>query len=359
MSKQQFPLMPTHITAEVQENLRILFIAKHANWQGELHPEDGNHALYHREIRGILEDIGLNLTVADNYDALFERPDADFVFPLLNRGGFLNSEMLLPLLCKRHGIPFLGASPILRGLSDDKHLTKLEAQNRKVPTAPWKVFRKGAPIDPDIYPKAERWVIKPNASSASWGVRDATDIRGVTDAINAIHAEDHDALVEPFLLGSDVEVPVITLAGRPHIMPMMLFEQADASHLRTYAEKRDLTDRSHKYRLVHFDDSVLARSIEAMTRELITVFEPFDYGRFEFRVDEISGDIQFLEVNLNCNLWSQKVFGRSAALAGISQHELIETILAESLIRHRLCGDDQMPNNAVLAKDERVFSALG
>jgi D-alanine-D-alanine ligase len=339
MSDPQNTIVPTRISNEARERLRILFVAKHARWQGGLHPTDGNHAVYHCEMRDILEDIGVNLSIADSYEALFEKPEVDFVFPLLNRGGFLNSEMLLPLLCTRHGIPFLGASPILRGLSDDKHLTKLEAHARKVPTAPWQVFRKGAPIDLDLCPKAERWVIKPNASSASWGVRDATDALALADAIDAIHADGHDALVEPFLEGSDVEVPVITVNGRPRIMPMMLFEQADPSHLRTYAEKRDLTDRSHKYRLVHFEDAALSRRIRAMTEALISVFEPFDYGRFEFRVDEVTGDVQFLEVNLNCNLWSQKVFGRSAGLAGMSQHELIETILAESLIRQGLCGE--------------------
>lgn len=340
MKTNRTRIAPTRIPQAARDALRILFVAKHAKWEGDLHPEDGNHAVYHREMRTILDDIGVNLSIADSYDVLFKRPAADFVFPLLNRAGFLNSEMLLPLLCERQGIPYLGASPILRGLSDDKHLTKLEARAHRVPTAQWAVFRKGAPVDPDLYPTAKRWVIKPNASSASWGVRDATDIDGVSDAIAAIHADGHDALVEPFLSGSDVEVPVITIDGCPHIMPMMLFEQADPTHLRTYAEKRDLVDRAQKYSLVHFDDARLSRQIEAMTQALIPIFAPFDYGRFEFRVDEISGDIEFLEVNLNCNLWSQKVFGRSAGLAGISQHELIETILAESLMRHGLCDRD-------------------
>ena len=45
---------------------------------------------------------------------------------------------------------------------------------------------------------------------------------------------------------------------------------------------------------------------------------------------------QMLEVNLNCNLWSQKVYGRSAVLAGLTQEQLIETILCESLARHGL-----------------------
>ena len=43
--------------------------------------------------------------------------------------------------------------------------------------------------------------------------------------------------------GSDIEVPVITVDGAPVIMPMMLFEQADPTHLRSYYEKRDLVER--------------------------------------------------------------------------------------------------------------------
>ena len=347
------PIRPLTIPDEAKKRLRIMFIAKHAKWPGGLHPEDGNHALYHVEVREILEGLGLNLVLADRYEALFEKPDVDFVFPLLNRGGFLNSEMMLPLLCTRHGIPFLGASPILRGMSDDKSLTKLAAAARGIPTAPWAIYRRGAPVeqskcpipsrDGERYqPQADggggehRWVIKPNASSASWGVQDARDWAGVEAAIASIHSEGHDAIVEPFLNGSDVEVPVITIEGRPVIMPMMLFEQADPSHLRTYYEKRDLVDRSQKYRLVEFDDPEWMPIIAEHTRNLVEEFRPFDYGRYEFRLDREGGKVQFLEVNLNANLWSEKVYGRSAKAAGLSQEQLIETILCESLARHGL-----------------------
>jgi len=37
-------------------------------------------------------------------------------------------------------------------------------------------------------------------------------------------------------------------------------------------------------------------------------------------------------------LWSEKVFGRAAKLAGLTQAELIETILADSLRRNGLMG---------------------
>lgn len=317
-------------------DLRVLFIAKHVFWKGGLHHEDGNHAVYHREIREVLEGLGIELSLADNYEALFADPGCDFVFPLLNRGGFLNSEMLLPLLATRLGLPYLGASPILRGLSDDKHLAKLEARARGIPTAPWAIYRRGAPVDPAGCPEGERLVIKPNASSASWGVRDASDWTGATYAIAEIHEEGHDAIVEPFLDGSDVEVPVITCQGAPAIMPMMLFEQADPSHLRTYSEKRDLVEREQKYRLLPFTDARHVKRIADHTRRMAGTFFPFDYGRFEFRLNIETGELNFLEVNLNCNLWSQKVFGKSAELLGWSHADLIETILCESLTRQGL-----------------------
>jgi D-alanine-D-alanine ligase len=331
-------ITPRVIPDEAKKRLRILFVAKHARWEGGLHPEDGNHALYHVETREILKGLGLNLGLADRYDDFFARPDADFVFPLLNRGGFLNSEMLMPLLCARAGIPFLGGSPILRGLADDKHLAKLCASARGIPTAPWAIYRRGAPVDPALCPEGSRLVIKPNASSASWGVQDAFDWTGVEAAVADIHNQGHDAIVEPFLKGSDVEVPVITIDGEPVVMPMMLFEQADPTHLRTYYEKRDLVERGHKYQLVPFDDKEWVPRIAAFTREAAQDYRPFDYGRFEFRLDRDTGTLNFLEVNLQANLWSEKVFGRSAALAGLSQSQLIETILHESLRRWGLLG---------------------
>ena len=42
----------------------------------------------------------------------------------------------------------------------------------------------------------------------------------LAQAIAEVHALDHDAMVEPFLDGSDVEVPVITCRGAPALLPM-------------------------------------------------------------------------------------------------------------------------------------------
>lgn len=326
---------PRGLPLEAKRALRIMLIAKHAKWSGDLHPEDGSHAVYHREMRQTLEDIGLNLTVADDYRVLFERPDVDFVFPLLNRAGFMNSEMLAPLLCNRMGLSYLGASPILRGLSDDKHLTKRAAAARGVPTAPWAVYRRGAPIEEALCPPGSHFVIKPNASSASWGVSDAFDWAGVREAVAGLHEEGHDVIVEPFIQGHDIEISAITIDGEPFILPTQIVEQMNPAQLRTYQEKRNLTS-GQAYEIRPLEDGPKRRIAEERARIVMREFMPFDYGRFEFRLDVATGEVQFLEVNLNCNLWSKKTISMAAQQIGWSHAELIETILTESLERQGL-----------------------
>lgn len=320
------------IPARYRDRIRILFIAKHALSDGSRDAVDGDHAVYHREVRDTLEAMGLNVTAANTGSVLFERPEVDFVFSLLNRTGYLNSEMLVPLLCERLSIPYLGASPIIRGLSDDKHLMKMAARARGVPTAPSSVFRRFAPVEPIGDWSADRYVIKPNASSASWGVSDAGDWAGVKAAIDALHAEGHDALVEPFLTGIDVELPVIG-GDTPQFLPLMRFDH-DPTVLRTYEEKRGF--KQSEARLVAETDPAFIARVEALTAQLLPELWPFDYGRFEFRLNQATGELNFLEVNLQCNLWSKRVIGQSAKLAGMDYPQLLETIIAGSMARRGL-----------------------
>lgn len=331
-------ISPLRIPDEARERIRVLFMAKHALWGGGMHPEDGNHAIYHHEVRTTLEGLGLNLKLADNYQILFEDPGVDFVFPLLNRGGFVNSEMLIPLLCNMHRIPYVGAMPFLRGLGDDKSVSKLVCTHAGVPTAPWFCYRRGAPVLEQDLPPSEkkRWVIKPNASSASWGISDAHDFAGVANAVADIHGQGHDAIVEPYLDGYDVQCAFITIDSKPVALPMLWYEREDTQRLWTYYEKRDLVQNTEKAALKRFDDPELAPKIEEMATKVAREFLPFDYGRIEFRLDLDTGDINFIEINLNCNLWSEKVMAKAAAQAGFSHADLLETILAEAFRRNAL-----------------------
>lgn len=329
---------PVTLPAEVKAGTRVMLLAKHARGDGRPDPVDGNHAIYHRELRDTLEAIGFPLVLADSYEALFARPAADFVIPLLNRGGFQNSEMLAPLLLARLGMPYLGAPPIIRGLSDDKHLMKLVARRHGVSTADWAVYRvaDGAIPEPDFRPN--RFVVKPNASSASWGVSIVESWAEARRCVEQLHAERQDVIVEAWTPRLDVAVPVVGGRG-PWFLPPMAYRPPDLGAFRSYAEKRALVATGDDP-LEPVLDAALNHRLNQATGALMRELWPFDYGRFEFRYDPATDDLSFMEVNLSCNLWSRKTISRSAALVGLGHRALVETIVAHSLVRQGLVRPD-------------------
>lgn len=324
------PRRPLRLTREQASGLTLLFLAKHALSGGVPHPTDGSHAVYHHEMLQALRATGARVIAADSYDILFNPPPVDFVIPLLNRGGFQNSEMLAPLLLARAGIPYLGAAPMLRGLGDDKHLMKLVARARGLATADWRVFRLGGHEEAPL-PDWGRMIVKPNASSASWGVKRCEGRAEALDHIAALQAEGHDAIAEPWTGSRDIAVPVI--GGKtPWILPAFAYDPQGSGGLRSYAEKRNLVTGNDDP-LEAVEDKALVRRLEDATRALLPELWPFDYGRFEYRFEPATGEIWFMEVNLSCNLWSKKTISRSAASIGIGHEALVEHIVAQSMLR--------------------------
>ena len=329
------------IPAADKARLKVMFLAKHALTKGEPDPADGNHAVYHHEMRTTLEEIGLKVVAANSFEAIYNKPDVDYVVTLLNRGGFLNSEMLGPLLLTRHGVPYLGASPILRGLGDDKHLMKLAASHRGVPVTPWNVIRRGG--EPALRPDFawEKLVVKPNASSASWGVGIFEEWEPARAHAEKVLEEGHDVIIEPHFGTGDVVLPVIGADGVAYLPAMRFRMPGQDDNFRSYEEKRALID-APKETLERIDDPELAGRLVELTQRMLPELWPFDYGRYEFRYDPKSGELRFMEVNPSCNLWSKKTVSGAARLLGISHAELVETIVAHSMLRQKVIDRVEM-----------------
>jgi len=328
------------IPGREKDRLRVMFLAKHALSGGQAHAEDGNHAVYHHEVLTVLREIGLNVTPAADFDALIGPKQHDYLFTLLNRAGYPMSEMLGPLMAKRIGLPFLGASPIVRGLSDDKHLMKLAARARGVPVAPWIIARAGG-IEPDEPEFAfDRLVVKPNASSASWGISMPTSWAQARKDIARLHAQGHDVIVERYEGEYDVVVPVLG-GDEPILLSTMRFEMpGDEGNFRSYEEKRGLT-QAPRERLVAVSRPTLTRTIREQVRALLPELWPFDYGRFEFRYTPETEEVVFMEVNLSCNLWSKKTVSGAAQIAGLNHARTIEHIVAYSMERQGVIEADR------------------
>ncbi len=328
-----------------KSDLRVLFIAKHALSDGRHDIEDGNHAVYHHEVRTTLEEIGLNITLANDPAIFFSDEQFDFVFSLLNRAGYFNSEMLIPLLCRKIDIPCLGASPIIRGLGDDKHLMKRAAKDSGVPISPSVVIRQGQNSTLKIDFDWDRLIVKPNASSASWGIMACDTLEEAQAQVDFLLGEGWDVIVEEFFGDYDVVVPVI--GGRePIILPTCRFIMPDSEdQFRSYEEKRGLAGGSKEI-LTKIDDSSIISKTRDLVEQMLPEVYPFDYCRFEFRYDKSTGEFRFMEVNLSCNLWSKKTVSGAARLVGISHVQLIEHLVAHSMERQGLItAEVREPNN--------------
>ena len=330
------------IPQRIKDSFEFLFLARHALGDGSPDSVDGTHATYHRELLDTLRDIGLSVEPANSFEALLSNPRKDFVISFLNRAGFHNSEMLAPLLCLYHDIPFLGGSAIVRGVSDDKHIMKRIARAIGVRTPDWRYMQRGGLCsDENNYFAADAYIVKPNASSASWGIRVTGSWQEAMEHVQHLHSTCHDAIVESRIEGYDLAVPVIG-AITPWYLPVIRYEFDGG--FRNYEQKRDLVDSKEGHSVL--EPSTVTNEVEYMSGLLLQELWPFDHGRFEFRVDARTGDIYFIEVNLNCNLSSWKTIARASRHIGLEHCELIETIVCHSLSRQSLLNIELQPGRA-------------
>ena len=320
-----------------KDTLRFLFLAKHALGDGLPDAEDGNHAVYHYDILQKLRRIGLRVTPANTFAALYDEPDFDFLVTLFNRAGFRNSEMFAPLFGEYHRIPYLGGSPIVRGVSDDKHVTKRIVQALGIDTPPWKYYPIGG-LDnsaPDFAHDA--LIVKPNASSGSWGVRQLSSWAEAARHITELQQQGHDVIVEPYIDGADFAVPVIG-ARAPWLLPIIQYQYAQGN-MRTYEQKRGLIHSHTPTECLTLNDKSLEQRFYPLCHRIIAEFWPFDHARIEFRVDNRTGAANFIEINLNCNLAADKAIAVSAGSLGVSHQQLIETIICNSLLRQGVISE--------------------
>ena len=314
-----------------KKRLKIVYLAKWAEGDGTPDKQDGTHATYHAEMRDTLRALGFNVEAASKYDRLFSNHDYDFLFTMLNRGGFTNSEMLGPLLSTYNRIPFFGASPILRGLGDDKHLMKLAVRSRGVATPDWMIIRRGGMPFSEPEFEWKNLIVKPNASSASWGIGAYDNWPEAKAHADKLLAGGHDVIIENFVDGYEIAAPIIGSNG-PWILPPMRFYVDDPKAIRSYEQKRHLASQD-TVRLERLPEGRLLERVVETSMKLLPEVWPCDIGRVELKYDEKTDSLNFIEINLNCNLWSKKATAISAATIGVTHPQLLETLLCHSLRR--------------------------
>lgn len=319
-------------------NLNILFLAKFSPIMGSEYPlsteeTDGIYAQYHYDIYKILKRLCPKTICAHTPEILIKgNTKFDFVFTLLNRASYKNSEIFISALLEYLKIPYLGASPNIRALAEDKHLAKIVAQSSGLETPDWIIVNSDDPI-PKIPSFAGPFFVKPRFGAASAYIDEDSIAVNWSEAqkkIRQLQKLDLDIIVEKFIDGTYYSVPIY-------------FKNNKIIHLPSVEEISTLTGNVVTYRQKRKLDPGLARKVNTdvhlenefiqLSNKFLKDIRPLDYTRIDFIVT--SSSIEFIEFNICCNLGKQSSFCISANSIGLSQEKLVQQIFLNSLKRQK------------------------
>ncbi len=322
-------------------NLRVLFLAHYApNSIGEPIPtgiSDKVYAEYHHKIYHELKNIFHNITSTSDVSLLLAPSvDFDYIFSLYNRMPFRNSEIFVSSIAEYHKIPYLGSTPNIRALAEDKHLAKMLARYLDIPTPNWKVYNIGDNIEmPDfdgpyfIKPRfgAASKYISPESACVSW--------ESAKDRVRYLHKQGVDAILEEQIIGTYHTSPVLNNFGKCLFLPCISQHSTYNGGIVTYEQKRKIEKGLTRSIL---RDNELTERIHSYSRKMFSLVQPLDYTRFDYIIDA-TGTPYFLEFNVCCNLGEHSTISQAAKSLDITYSQLIENIVYSSLYRHNVIQD--------------------
>ncbi|MCP4658627.1 MAG: D-alanine--D-alanine ligase [bacterium] len=261
------------------------------------------------------------------------RQRIDLIFNLAV--GFISrSRMALgPALYELAGLPYSGADPYARMLSQNKELLKSFMTQLGIPTPPWVYLSSPDELGPGLpdFPL----IVKPAYEGSSIGITaDAVvaDRETLRQRVGRLFSElQMPVIVEQFIVGHELKVGFIG-SREPRFRGIIEDVGSDGSPLgerflyfdiktagRFGKQARDLAAPRH------------ARLLADCER-LYQHFQPLDFGLFDIRIDG-DGNHFLLELNADATLHPERSLVRCCELNGVPFDAMIEMILGSAMER--------------------------
>ncbi len=239
-----------------------------------------------------------------------------------------------PALCELLGLPYSGADPYTKLVSQNKHLMKSIWDKLGIPTPAWTFVPLGfdpAALDYPDFPL----IVKPACEGSSIGLGPDAVVGGRAELcrrVRAIHERLRlPAVAESFVAGREIKVGVVgdadpvfvgcledvTGEGLPLGDEFLFFNAKTVGVF----DKRTVDAGSPEM-----------RGLIADALRIYRLFLPVDFGTFDVRMDG-AGRHYFLEFNADATLHPKRTLAQCAALQGMDFPRLIEAILKVSFAR--------------------------
>jgi len=250
----------------------------------------------------------------------FQCGDVDIIFPMLHGTG--GEDGTLQARLSQTGIPWLGSSEESSRLTFNKIATRSALQMARLPVAPGVALH--SQLNRATLLTASRsigypQVIKPAEQGSSVGISIVHQETDLPDAIQEAARWGRWFVMERFIAGREVTVPMIDHVVFPTVEILPTRRWYD------YTAKYD--DEATRYNVAPND---LPAGLGELVRKACRVCGVSGISRTDLRVDE-SGRSWILEINTIPGMTSHSLVPMAARALGISLGELCEQMLLKKL----------------------------
>jgi D-alanine-D-alanine ligase len=272
------------------------------------------------------DETDLDLMRTGNASAILSAPELDHidVIFLALHGGTGENGTLQSLL-ELTGVPYTGSGPLGSAVAMDKDIAKRLFVHADVPTPDWVL----APYDAKL--AAERFglpfIVKPNKQGSTVGLTIVRSVDEYERAIEEAQRHDDEVLVEKFIPGRELTVPILG------DMPLPVGE---------IIVEREIFDYETKYQDgmaqeifpadLPGEQAIRAQMLALKAHKALKLS---GYSRLDFRLDS-DGELWCLEANTLPGMTAASLFPKGAAAAGMGFAEVCERICQLAIQEHRL-----------------------
>jgi D-alanine-D-alanine ligase/UDP-N-acetylmuramate--alanine ligase len=251
-------------------------------------------------------------------------PDAVFICVQGKGHGDGTVQAVLDFLA----IPYTGSQTMAAAIINNKILSKELFERAGIPTPPWQSlsladFKAG---NFDFSRIGFPLVVKAPSQGGGFGIEFIKTEKDMPK-VESVFAYDDPVLIEKFIRGRFATVGLLRRNGVLETFPL-LEVTSDPPLAKT---ELDLFEGLYSIRPSDLPE-YLKTEFDSLSRQVFTATRAKDYARVDFILREEDSRPYVLEINAVPGLKQESFYPYGAALHGISENELIETILRNAVL---------------------------
>lgn len=257
-------------------------------------------------------------------DAMEKCQGLDFALVALH--GKYGEDGQIQSILDAMGIPYSGSDVKSSAIAMDKDLSKVILRGRGVNTADWIMLHDESEIRDKALPfllEKKKVVVKPNSGGSSVSTFVCADPDSLAEAVRAALKVDLEVMVEEFLGGEEITVPI--LDGQ--VLPTILISSPTGFFDYT-AKYQDEAHGGAREEIIRLEDELQA-VVDQMALDTYHALKCSVYGRVDMILHD--GVPYVLEINTLPGMTATSLIPRSAKSIGLDYPELVEKVIQVSL----------------------------